>query len=102
MRFNGRDQHLTETLEGALKKADKKGSEKASIYGKLYSVVDDKEAQVQYRSYSFSPDISEKLLNGTLIIPSTLSVIIEDKIAASLKAKEKRRLKTITKVYRKR
>jgi|GEM_PF-2489969 len=100
LQFHGRDQHPTKTLEGAVRKAVRKDSPIIRVYGKPVLSVD-METRLVYLRYQFSPEITEKLLDGTLTIPSGLVPVIDAETQERMKAKEKRRLKNGTRVWHK-
>lgn len=101
MQFHGRDQHPTVSLESAVKKAVGKGSPVVRVYGKPVFVLDE-EKKLVYLRIKFSPEITQKLIDGTLVIPPGMVPFIDAETQARIKAREKRRLKNGTKVWHKR
>lgn len=97
--FHGRNQHPTETWERAVSKAESKGSEIVRVYGVPRPVLDTDTGLV-YLAYQFSREITEKIQNGTLVVPKGISVVIDQETTDRMRDKEKRRLKNSTKVCR--
>lgn len=100
MQFHGRDQHPTKTLEATIKKAAGKGSPIIRVYGKPVLLVD-MDTHLVYLKYKFSPEITEKFIDGTLTIPPGMVPFIDKETQERMKAKEKRRLKNETRVWHK-
>ena len=97
--FCGRKQRSAKTFGSASKNTKTKES-LVSVSGKLVSMVDDGERQLKVLTCTFSPEVSRKIFDGTIVFPKQVTLIADDEIFASLVAKEKRRLKTVTKVSR--
>ena len=97
--FHGRDLKPTEKFENAQKTAKRKGSEIVRVYG-IPRLVVDLETKLVYLDFQFSSDITEKLRNGTLVIPKDVPSQIDEPTQKLMKEKEKRRLKNSTRVWR--
>ena len=99
--LHGRNQHPTQTLQQAVFKAKSEGSKIVRVYG-IPQLVIDPDTKLVYLGHQFSKDITEKILDGTLAMPKGIQTVIDEETQERIKNKEKRRLKSSTKVYRKR
>lgn len=98
--FHGRNQHPTKTFESAVLKAESKGSKVVRVYGIPRAVINI-EKGLMYLGHEFSEEITEKILDGTLILPKGVNHIIDKETTERMKNKEKKRLKNLTRVFRK-
>lgn len=99
--FHGRNYRPTKSFEVAVANAEKKGSEIARIYGIPRFVIDLK-TNLVYLGYEFSPEVTEKIVNGILALPKGIAMYIDPETQRIMSDRQKRKLKNSTKVYRKR
>jgi hypothetical protein len=98
--LHGRFLRPTDTFEKAEHRAVEKGSNIIRVYGTPVLVLD-RNTNLIYLRYQFSKDITEKILNGTLIFPKNITPVIDKETQKLINDKEKRKLKNSTKVWHK-
>jgi predicted house-cleaning NTP pyrophosphatase (Maf/HAM1 superfamily) len=98
--FHSRDLRPTQSFERAKERAYKKGSNIIRVYGTPYFVIDMK-TKLVYLRYKFSDDITKKIENGELIMKADTPVIMDEEIQNKLKDRKKKKLKNLTRVWRK-
>ncbi len=99
--FHGRYLRPTQKFENSLKYGPNGSVISGRVYGEPRFVIDPKTNAV-YIAHQFSPDVTEKFLDGTLAVPEGVSVYIDEVAQARIEAKEKGRLKDLTRFWRKR
>jgi|SRR3989344_4042982 len=97
--FHGRNLRSTMKFENAQKKAEAKNSKVIRVYGVPQFLLE-RETGLIYLSYRFSEDITKKIMDGTLVFPKGTPTLIDPETQKFIKAKEKRRLKNSTRVWR--
>lgn len=98
--FHGREYRPTGTFEVAQANAERKNSKIIRVYG-IPTFVVDLDTRLVYLGFRFSQDILQKIKNGTLLFPSGLPFIIDPETEQVINDRQKRRLKALTRVYRK-
>jgi hypothetical protein len=98
--FHSRNLRPTQSFERAKQKADAKGSEIVRVYGTPQLVIDPN-TNLVYFGMRFSKEITEKIKNGELTIDFNAPVVIDEETQNKIADKEKRKLKNLTKVWRK-
>lgn len=98
--FHSRRFRPTQSFARALQKAQSNGSSEVRAYG-IPRVVRDPKTNREYLALEFSKDITERILNGELMMKSDMPIIIDEETQSKMIEKEKRRLKNSTRVWRK-
>lgn len=99
--FHGRDLRPTQKFETSLKY----GPNGSVVSGRVYGIprfVIDPETMLVYMGYQFSPEVTEKFIDGTIAVPKGISIVMDKVAQDRMKAKQKGRLKNWTRIWRRR
>lgn len=96
--FHGRSLRPTQKFEHPIRRSD------GSIQGRVYGIprfIIDPETKLVYMGYQFSPEVTEKFMDGTIAVPKGVPIVLDKVAQDRMKAKEKGRLKNLTRWFRK-
>jgi len=98
--FHGRDLRPTLKFENSLRYA----ADGSIVSGRVYGIpryIIDLETKLVYMGYQFSPEVTEKFMDGTIAVPRGVSIVLDKVAQDRMKTKEKGRLKNLTRWFRK-
>jgi hypothetical protein len=98
--IHGRSLRPTQKFENSLQY----GPNGSVVSGRVYGVptfVIDPVTKLVYFGHQFSPEVTQKFIDGTIAMPKGISIILDKVAQDRLKAKEKGRLKNWTRWFRK-
>lgn len=98
--FHSRDFRPTQSFERAQVKARAKGSKVVRVYG-IPRLVIDPETNLVYFGIQFSEDVLKKFQSGKLMMEKNIPLLIDEETQKKVTGKEKRRLKNLTRFWRK-
>ena len=98
--FHSRDFRPTQSFERAKLKAQVKGSKVIRVYGIPRLVIDPK-TKLVYLGIQFSEDIVKRIRSGELAMTKGTPWITDQETQNKLDDKEKRKLKNLTRFWRK-
>lgn len=98
--FHSRDLRSTQSFERAQKNARAKDSNVVRVYG-IPGFVIDPETRLVYFRIKFPEDIERRIRSGELVMKENTPWIVDEETKKKADDMEKRRLKNLTRVWRK-